>query len=395
MANRISFNQINVGVLNRIFENYGKLEQIQQELTTGKRVNKASDDPVGAANVMQLRAEGDRLGSYQRNLDDGLAYLATVDITLGTGNNLYQNMRERAIQAANDSNSAQSRFFIGQEVRGMFEQMVGLSNTSFKGQYLFSGTNTQVPPYEMRSGVAHAVAAPAALSGDMTLTATQLGTPLQLIDKNVTDSADNPSYAAFAKLLVPGTVKISGFSEYTDYTVDYVNGTVNFTNPNAAVVAAGGAGLDVNFDWVRKNEKDLNGVINRELEEGVAVRINSTAGEVFGQSGEVTSWEAILNLMEGTINNKPLKIQSSITQIDEVFKRQLTAQSINGARVLRLESTQERNDSRQVETSKLQSNIEDVDFAEAVSKFTLQKTVYEASLKMGAQAIQNTLMNFL
>ena len=167
MSSRISFSQISSRILDRIFANYSKLEGIQEQLATGKKINKASDNPVSASQSMQLRSELDQFGSFQRNINDGLAYLGTVDSTLSTATNLYQSLRENAIQASNDTNSAESRFYIGQEVRGMFDQMVALSNTAFKGEYVFSGTNSQVPPYEMRNGASNVVNGAGALTGDM------------------------------------------------------------------------------------------------------------------------------------------------------------------------------------------------------------------------------------
>ena len=62
---------------------------------------------------------------------------------------------------------------------------------------------------------------------------------------------------------------------------------------------------------------------------------------------------------------------------------------------LRLEATESRNEERTVYTTKLQSEVEDVDFAQAISDFNLQQAVYDASLKMGAQALQSSLVNFL
>jgi flagellar hook-associated protein 3 FlgL len=100
-------------------------------------------------------------------------------------------------------------------------------------------------------------------------------------------------------------------------------------------------------------------------------------------------------LLDGTLNNKADKIRGSLEKVDSSIRRNLTAQSSNGARVLRFESTQSRNSERQVYTTQLQSDVEDVDFAQAVSDFNLQQAVYDASLKMGAKALQNTLVNFL
>jgi len=390
---RISFTQINTRILDRLFQNFNKLEGIQEQLATGKRVNKPSDDPIAVTNAMEMRSEVNRLNTYQRNIDDGLAYLGTVETTLSTSNNLYQNMRERAIQASNDSYTADSRKFIGQEVKGMLEQMVALSNTAFKGEFVFSGNNTQVPPYEMRTGQAAIFDVPAA-NGNLQLLPADLGNPLRIRDKNVTDAKISNDYAE-AYLLIPGTVKIPNLTEGTDYNINYVKGEVTFLTTAASDLAATAGGIDMQFAWIRRNEKDLDGVVNREVEESVSARINTTASEVFGAPLEITAWEAVINLLEGTYLNRADKIRSSIDKLDMSMNRQLAAQSTNGARVLRLESTESRNDERTIYTSKLQSEAEDVDFAEAVSNFTMQQAVYEASLKMGARAIQNTLVNFL
>ncbi len=394
MANRISFGQISSRILDRLFTNYGKLEGIQQQLASGKKLEKASDNPVSATKAMQLRSETDQFKSFQRNIEDGLAYLGTVDATLQTSTNLFQNMRERAIQAGNDTLTAESRYYIGQDVRGMFDQMVALSNTDFRGEYVFSGSNTQVPPYEIRNGNSRIVTTPGALTGDMAMA---IGTPIRIIDKNVDDSKDTITSDANAYHIIPGTLKVNGLTEGTDFTVDYVAGTLTFTAPGAAALAVSGsvAGLALNYNWLRRNELSLDGIANREIEEGQGARINSTASDVYGSNGVTNAWEAMINLLDGTINNHPDKIKDSIDKIDVSVKRQLTAQSANGSRVQRFDSTQSRNDERIVYTTQLSSEVEDVDFAQAISDYNMQQAVYDASLKMGAQAMQNTLMNFL
>lgn len=395
-ANRISFGQISNRILDRLFTNYNKLEGVQQQLASGKKIDKASDDPVAVSQSMELRGEVDQFGSFQRNVDDGLAYLGTVDSTLSTATNLYQNMKERAIQASNDTNTGTSRFYIGQEIRGMFDQMVALSNTSFKGEYVFSGSNSQVPPYEVRNGASHVVGAPGALSGDMGLNGATIGVPIQIVDKNVDDSKDTATRDANAYQIIPGTFKVAGLTEGTDFNVDYIKGTVTFIAPGAGALAvAGGAGIDMTYDWLRRNEKSLDGVATREIEENVSARINTTATDIYGSNQESNSWQAMINLMEGTLLNKPDKIQNSIKGLDTAMQRQLTAQATNGARVQRFESTQTRNDERTVYTTQLQSDVEDVDFAKAISDYNMQQAIYDASLKVGAQAMQQTLVNFL
>lgn len=394
MATRISFNQISARILDRLFANYGKLEDIQQQLSTGKKLNTASDNPVSASQSMELRSQLDQFKSFQRNIDDGLGYLGTVDSALNTATNLFQSMRERAIQASNDTNTAESRYYIGREVRGMFDQILALANTTFKGEYIFSGTNTQAAPYEMRSGKATLQAGAAANSSNSDYTG--IGAWIDLKDMNVSDSDDTPTKNAYANLIIPGTFAISGMTEGVDYEVDYKAGKLKILSASAdAVITGAGSGVEVNFDWVRRSEKNLDAVSNREIEEGVTARLNTTATDVFGSKSGPNTWGALIDLLEGTLNNKGDKVRTSLDEIDASMRRNLNAQSSNGSRVLRFESTQNRNSERQVYTTELQSDVEDVDFAQAVSDFNLQQAVYDASLKMGARALQNTLANFL
>jgi flagellar hook-associated protein 3 FlgL len=392
MASRISFSQVSSRILDRLFMNYNKLEGTQEQLATGKKNNNATDDPVSAAQSMELRSQLDQFSSFQRNINDGLGYLGTIDSTLNTGTNIYQAMRERAIQASNDSNSGDSRYYIGQEVRGMFDQMVALSNTTFKGEFVFSGTNTQVAPYEMRNGQSTIQAGAPANSSNSDYTA--IGTWIDLKDQNVTDSNDTPSKSALPNLIVPGTFGIPGLKEGTDFEVNYHTGQLKILSAPAAASLAGG-NLTASYSWLRRNEKDLDGVSKREIEEGVTARINTTASDAFGAKTGGNAWDAMIDLLDGTLNNKPDKIRGSLDGIDQSLKRNLTAQSSNGARVQRFESTQSRNSDRQTYTTQLQSDVEDVDFAKAVSDFNLEQAVYEASLKMGAQALQSSLVNFL
>lgn len=394
MTTRISFGQISSRILERLFANNSKLEATQSQLSSGKKLEKASDNPVSVSQSMKFRSELDEYASFQRNIDDGHAYMGTVDSILTTSTGLYQNMRERAIQASNDTLDSQGRSFIGQEVRAIFDQMVSLSNTAFKGEYIFSGSNSQVPPYEIRNGASRIITAPLVPSGDMTMA---VGNPIQIIDKNVDDSKDTATYDANAYQIIPGTLKVNGLTEGTDYTVDYVKGTITFTPPGTAALALTGAGpgIDLSYSWLRRNEKSLDGVANREIEAGVEARINTTASDVYGTNTEINAWEAMINLMEGTLNNKPDKIRESIAKIDFSMKRQATAQSMNGARIQRFESTQSHLDERAINMTQLQSEVEDVDFAKAISDYQQQQAVYEASLKVGAQAMQQSLVNFL
>ncbi len=386
MSTRVTFSQITTNVQAEINKNYARLDKLQTSLASGKRITRPSDDPVAILSSLSIRTDLSQTGQFKRNIDDGRAMMATIDSTLMTQNNLYQAARERALYGANDTQGAQERTFIGREVRVMLDQMVAMANTSFKGDFIFSGGNTQVPPYELRPG-----------SQTLTteLTGGTVGTPIQVWDTSVTDS-NTPTGFARAYHMIPGSLKVDGFEEGVDYTVNYQRGTITFTPPGVdAIAQAGGGGINLSYEWIRRNELDLDGKLYREVDKGIKMQINTTASDVYGAPNEDTTWDAMITLLDGLYNNQSPKMLQSVAQLETGFNRSLGAQATNGARMNRLEYTDERNTTRTVDMTRLKSELEDVDFAEAISQFLLQQSVYDASLRTAARAIQNTLANFL
>ncbi len=386
MSTRVTFSQITTNVQNEINKNYVRLDKLQTSLASGKRIMRPSDDPVAILSSLAIRSDISQIGQFKRNIDDGKALMATIDSTLMTQNNLFQAAREKAIYGANDTQGAEQRIYIGREVRVMLDQMVAMANTSFKGDFIFAGGNTQVAPYELKPG-----------SQTLTteLTVATVGTPIQIWDTSVTDS-NTPSGFARAYHIIPGSFEVAGFVEGTDYTVDYVNGRITFTPPGTdALTQAGGAGIDLSYEWIRRNELDLDAKLHREVDKGITMQINTTASDVYGGVNDQTTWEAMITLLDGLHNNQSTKMLESIGKLETGFNRSLGAQATNGARMNRLDYTDERNTTRTVDMTRLKSQLEDVDFAEAISQFLLQQSVYDASLRTGARAIQNTLANFL
>jgi flagellar hook-associated protein 3 FlgL len=103
----------------------------------------------------------------------------------------------------------------------------------------------------------------------------------------------------------------------------------------------------------------------------------------------------MISLMDGLFNNESDTIGRSLNLMDSSLSRNLSAQATNGARANQYEIAQSRGGAKAIDLTDLQSKIEDVDFAEAITQLALQQAVYEASLQMGARALQQTLMDFI
>ncbi|MBF0431972.1 MAG: flagellar hook-associated protein FlgL [Fibrobacteria bacterium] len=433
MSSRVTFSQINGLVQSNIQRNYAKIANLQEQLSSGKAIQRPSDAPVDLTKDLQLRSDLRQLEQFKRNIEDGMSYLTIVESTMSSTNDLFQRSRELALQARNDTNTDTERAHIMSEVKVILDSMVATANRSYNGAFVFAGTETRTPPYELREGKDRidSFDNSATDGADNVL---NLGAPIKIWDRNVTDSqvvTPNPNGNAPVNDILPGSLKITGLTEGEDYEVDYVQGTITFlpttttnipgignltdTEIAAAIPTADpegraetypgwpvppfspqpGGGLEVTFEWIKRSDKDMDGVINREIEVGLTGKINVTASEVFGSPTDVTTWDAMVKLMEGLHKDKGAIIGEAISDIDSSYERILTGQATMGARMNRIEMTQSRNDESYIETTRLHSFIEDIDFAKVISEFLMQESVYNASLQSGARVIQPTLANFL
>ncbi len=138
------------------------------------------------------------------------------------------------------------------------------------------------------------------------------------------------------------------------------------------------------------------GDISREIEEGTTMPINISADEVL--KDPKTGYDMIGTMIrfgQNLLQNKRNGIENGIGEIDAVFNIMLSAQSKNGARINRFETTLDRNTSQFTSTSEIQSQLADTDLAEAYMNYSVTENVYNSALKTAAKIIQPSLVNFL
>lgn len=391
---RVTFTQINDIVMRQLSNNQTKLAKLQEQLSSGKALNRPSDAPIDVVNDLELRSNISHRNQNMRNSMNGGTYLTVLDSTMMGFDELFQRTRELSLQGANDTLLPRDRQYVNNEVRQVLLQMVNLANSSYKGDYLFSGTDTDRAPYSVLSGACNIDTVAGDPSDPAYVAAPQT---FQIFDRNSTDSlstlsADgNPQ----AKRLIPGTVTVANLVEGTDYTLDYMAGTIRFLTPAADAEAAAGT-LDITFDWVRRNElQNERGVIQREVERGIVMPINVKADDAFGSETEMDAFSSIISLMQGLHVSSQSQIESSITNVDVSLKRMLGQQATVGSWYNRMESTTDRNEENIIISTDLQSRLEDLDFAKAISDFTMADSVYQASLKSASRVLTATLMDYI
>lgn len=124
-----------------------RMDRIQQQLATGKRIDRASDDPSGTALALAHRKSIAFESQMRRNMENGTAFLNVTESALGSATELLQRARELTVQASNGTNGPDELRAIGAEIGQLVEGLAQVANSNFGGAYIFSGHKTQTPAY--------------------------------------------------------------------------------------------------------------------------------------------------------------------------------------------------------------------------------------------------------
>lgn len=119
-----------------------------EQLTTGKKINRPSDDPVVAVKGMDYRSQLLQVEQYQRNTNELHSWMDNSDDALDQATKAYQRMRELAVQASNGTYDAAERKNIQEEVKELRKHITEIANTNVNGKYIFNGTNTDIMPID-------------------------------------------------------------------------------------------------------------------------------------------------------------------------------------------------------------------------------------------------------
>jgi flagellar hook-associated protein 3 FlgL len=117
------------------------------QMASGRRVNKPSDDPTATAVLIQNQAESSQTDQYLRNVQSIQAQLQTTDSTLNSVVLALLRAISLGVQGANGTLSDANRASVVGELTGIQDQLIGLANLTFQGQYVFAGTASQTTPY--------------------------------------------------------------------------------------------------------------------------------------------------------------------------------------------------------------------------------------------------------
>jgi flagellar hook-associated protein 3 FlgL len=139
---RVTQSMLSNNMLRNLSKSYTSMNKYMDQLTTGKKINRPSDDPVIAMKGMRYRTEVGNVEQFQRNITEMHTWMDTSDDTLDETTQILNRLRDLTVQASNGTYEQNQREAIAKEVDQLQQQLVEAANTKVNNKYIFNGTQT-------------------------------------------------------------------------------------------------------------------------------------------------------------------------------------------------------------------------------------------------------------
>lgn len=144
---RVTQSMLSNNMLRNLSNSYNKLGKLQEQVYTGKKVNRPSDDPVTVMKGMGYRMEVDKVAQFKRNMGEVHNWLDNTDDALDKVGSALKRANELVVNGSTDTMTKPDREKLRGELEQLQKQIHDLANTKVGNKYLFSGTKTSEPLY--------------------------------------------------------------------------------------------------------------------------------------------------------------------------------------------------------------------------------------------------------
>ncbi|MBM7551433.1 flagellar hook-associated protein FlgL [Thalassobacillus pellis] len=151
---RVTQSMLTNNMLRNLSDSYARMGKYQEQLATGKKISRPSDDPVVAMKGMNYRTQLTEVEQFKRNLGEMHNWMDNSDAALDKATQAMQRVRELTIQSSNDTYSDEQRGNIAKEIAQLKEHIVDIANTKVNNKYIFNGSDTLNPPVNLESNPA-------------------------------------------------------------------------------------------------------------------------------------------------------------------------------------------------------------------------------------------------
>ena len=344
-----------------------------KEISTGKRINIASDDPSGTARLLGLNKTLMQMNRYQKNIDDSKTWVQLAEGALDRMNEVMQQAISVVMAGGNDTLDADAREAMATQIQQFLNTIVDQANTKNGSGYVFGGTVIDSPPFTLTNKVENE-------SFTSSFDATVQLDQTDISDEQVTVTSSDGSVT---------------FVEGTDYEIDRKHGTITALSTGSMV-----DGTDYSVSYTTRdasvvtvNEKGTDGKIVREIGKGQTMQVNISGSQAFVQ--DVNVFQSLIDLKNALMRNDGDAIRSNkqvVLQAEDQIVRYLGKA---GLKYNHLTDTEQALETFSLQIKSMKSSIEDVDMAEASVNLEVQNNAYNAALKAGAKILQLNLLDFL
>lgn len=389
--------------IQNISQRQSDLVKTQEQLSSGKRVTRASDDAVAATLAERAQNRLARVEADLKALDASRTALTQAESALGEANDLLHRARELMVQAGNPTLTANIREDLAKQIEGLREQMLAVANRQdTSGLTLFGGLGGSSKPFVDVYGPGAGVQFNGQ-TGQYAATETSLP---QAVDGSAVWMRVPTGNGTFSVSLDPanqgqvyttvGRVTAGATPTGDDYQIDFVdngNGGFDFTVTNLTtatqVVPATTyqAGMTISFEGL---ELELQG----PPANGDQINITASApGDLFA------TMQSAIDALRYTGTNQPAHIAQEIgrvlTEMDVGLDRVLDVRGRLGDWLNRADSMQAVFEDKSVFHQKEKSDQEDLDMVKGISQFETQQVALQAALQSYAQVQRLSLFQYI
>ena len=384
--------------LDSLVDRQATLSRTQEQMTTGKRVNHASDDPAAAARAERALASERRSVANQRAVDASSNAMTLTESALGDAGGLLQSVREALVAAGNATYTDAERTGVANQIADLRNQLLAVTNrTDGAGTYLFGGQGSNQPPFiDAAGGVQFRGTAGATQAGS--------GEPLPLtMNGNSTFMQARTGNGVFETRTVTsaGSAWIDSGSVTDPSLISGSSYSIQFG------VVAGATTFSVLKDGLPTAQTNV------AFAPGQAVQIDGMSAKISGQpaNGDVfdivpsTSALTVFDVLDKAVADLKTAHRTgtqiaqtnsvNLSNLDSVLGQAISSRSQVGATMNRIDHVTERLSALKLSSQTERSNAEDLDMTQAISDFSNRQTGYDAALKAYSMVQRLSLFNYL
>ena len=345
---RVTNQMMSTSYLKDLNRNLNNLNTLQTQLTTGKEINKASDNPFKTARIMQMYSDIAANKQYNENIKDTISWLDTTDTALNQLGSTSQRIRELMVSSGNAIYGSDEKKAIKNEINQLINQTAQILNTNFDGKYIFGGTKSLSKPVGVEK-----------------------------------DSNGN-------NILVFKDADGNSFNEEGKAYIKNTDGTIERD-------ANGNLKVEANSKPEYENLlKQIKSSLSVEVSNGVNMDYNVCAPNILISKKGTNA----MKLLNDVVNNLDKENSSEVLN-NNLADMDLFIANINnirgevGSKQNRMETAKTQNEDQNSSMKEILSKTEDVDMAEKTIELATLQSVYVASLQVSAAIIQKSLVDFI